>query len=145
MSCLTSREPNGADQYFGEADTLLRRLPSMMERTRARETPRIDVSVERREATAMLRRSIKRAAECSMSEYRERAKSLQDAIRQVLLHDWDPIGVADVPEAQDEYDSYISQIYGMLIRQGVSPALVRKPLASGLRSDQLRRRTSAKR
>jgi hypothetical protein len=33
-----------------------------------------------------------------------------------LLRDWDPIGVSDVPEAQDEYDSYISKIYGMLIR-----------------------------
>jgi hypothetical protein len=33
-----------------------------------------------------------------------------------LLHDWDPIGVADVPEAQDEYDSYVGKIHGMLIR-----------------------------
>jgi hypothetical protein len=35
----------------------------------------------------------------------------------VLMREWDPIGVADVPEAQDEYDSYISQTYGMLIRR----------------------------
>jgi hypothetical protein len=40
----------------------------------------------------------------------------QRAIRDVLLHDWDPIGIADTPEAQDEYDSYISQIFGLLIR-----------------------------
>ena len=52
-----------------------------------------------------------------MNERLRRAKDLQDAIRQVLLRDWDPIGVADVPQAQDEYDSYISQICGMLIRR----------------------------
>jgi hypothetical protein len=32
------------------------------------------------------------------------------AVRQVLLHDWDPIGVGDHPCAQDEYDSYIAGI-----------------------------------
>jgi hypothetical protein len=52
-----------------------------------------------------------------MSERRQRAKDLQDAIGQVLVRDWDPISVADVPQAQDEYDSYISQIYGLLIRR----------------------------
>jgi hypothetical protein len=52
-----------------------------------------------------------------MNERLHRAKSQQGAIRQVLLRDWDPIGVADVPQAQNEYDSYISQIYGMLIRR----------------------------
>jgi hypothetical protein len=52
-----------------------------------------------------------------MNERLHRAKSQQDAIRQVLLRDWDPIGVSELPQAQDEYDSYISQIYGMLIRR----------------------------
>jgi hypothetical protein len=32
------------------------------------------------------------------------------------VHEWDPIGVADVSEAQDEYDSYIPRIHGMLLR-----------------------------
>ena len=32
----------------------------------------------------------------------------------VLLHDWDPIGVQNVPEAHDEYDSYVSGIYQLL-------------------------------
>jgi hypothetical protein len=41
------------------------------------------------------------------------------AIRAVLLEDWDPCFVRDVPEAQDEYDSYELQIYGML-RNGTS-------------------------
>jgi len=37
-----------------------------------------------------------------------------EAIRQVLLHYWDPIGIADVPEAADEYDSYIAGVHGLL-------------------------------
>jgi hypothetical protein len=34
------------------------------------------------------------------------------AIRDVLLTDWDPIGVPGIPD--DEYDNYIPAIYGML-------------------------------
>lgn len=51
-----------------------------------------------------------------MSEYLDRAKRYHEVIRRVLLHEWDPIGIADQPEAQDEYDSYIHEIHGMLIR-----------------------------
>jgi len=40
----------------------------------------------------------------------------QDAIRGILLHEWDPIGVADIPEAQDEYDSYVVEVYVLLIQ-----------------------------
>ena len=43
-----------------------------------------------------------------------RAAEIQEAIRSVLLHDWDPIGVADVAEAQDEYDSYVGAVYRLL-------------------------------
>src|SRR5262249_3371917 len=46
-----------------------------------------------------------------------RARSAHAAIRDVLLHQWDPIGVGDIPEAQDEYDLYVSQIYGLLVRR----------------------------
>jgi hypothetical protein len=49
-----------------------------------------------------------------MSNRSERAKEIQEAIRQVLLHEWDPIGVSDIPEAQDEYDSYVGGIYRLL-------------------------------
>jgi hypothetical protein len=47
----------------------------------------------------------------------EGAKQYHDFIRHILIRDWDPIGVGDVPETQDEYDSYIEQIYGLLIRR----------------------------
>jgi hypothetical protein len=52
-----------------------------------------------------------------VSERLDRARRYHTGIRQILLRDWDPIGVADVAEAQDEYDGYISKIHGMLIRQ----------------------------
>ena len=49
-----------------------------------------------------------------MTDSREaRATKIQDSIRQVLLHDWNPIGFGDsLPK--DEYDSYIAPIYRIL-------------------------------
>lgn len=41
----------------------------------------------------------------------KRAAEIQDSIRQILYHDWNPIGFA-VPE--DEYDSYIGPVYRIL-------------------------------
>jgi hypothetical protein len=36
-------------------------------------------------------------------------------IRQVLINDWDPIGIHNEPNALDEYDGYISEIYRRLV------------------------------
>jgi hypothetical protein len=36
-----------------------------------------------------------------MNEQRGRAKRYNDAICRILLREWDPIGVADIPEAHD--------------------------------------------
>jgi hypothetical protein len=52
-----------------------------------------------------------------MPDYRDRAKHYHNAIKQILLQEWDPIGVKDIPEAQDEYDSYVWGVYSRLIRQ----------------------------
>jgi hypothetical protein len=49
-----------------------------------------------------------------MSKRGRRAKEIQERIRQVLLHEWDPIGVSDIPAAHDEYDSYVGGIYRLL-------------------------------
>jgi len=38
-------------------------------------------------------------------------------VRQVLMDSWDLIGVRDVPEAQDEYDRYVGEVYVMLMDQ----------------------------
>jgi hypothetical protein len=51
-----------------------------------------------------------------MSEFLDRSRTYQVRIREVLLRDWDPIGVSEIPEAQDEYDHYIHEIHGQLIR-----------------------------
>jgi len=37
-------------------------------------------------------------------------------IDSVLLRDWDPIGVAHVPEAQDEYRSYCRGVYDVAVK-----------------------------
>ena len=49
-----------------------------------------------------------------MSDRKQRVREIQGSIRQVLLRDWDPIGVSDVPEAEDEYDSYVGGVYRLL-------------------------------
>lgn len=50
-----------------------------------------------------------------MSENLKRAKSLHAKIGEILLKEWDPIGIQDISEAQDEYDSYVPSIYRMVI------------------------------
>jgi len=49
-----------------------------------------------------------------MGKRSHKAKEIQEKIRQVLLHEWDPIGVGDVPGVQGEYDSYVGGIYRLL-------------------------------
>jgi len=49
-----------------------------------------------------------------MSKEANIKKLLEIEIRTILLKDWDPIGIKDIPEAQDEYDSYISSIYELI-------------------------------
>jgi hypothetical protein len=50
-----------------------------------------------------------------VSERLQQARDYHAAIREVLMREWDPIGVADIPEAADEYDSYIGEVYGLLV------------------------------
>jgi len=49
-----------------------------------------------------------------MDARRKEARRIQGEIGKILLHDWDPIGVKDVPEAADEYDGYVGGIYRLL-------------------------------
>ena len=46
----------------------------------------------------------------------KRLKKLTIDVQAILLRDWDPIGIAAHPGAQDEYDSYAPHIVGMLVR-----------------------------
>lgn len=51
-----------------------------------------------------------------MNEQRERARRYNDAICPILLRDWDPIRVVDIPEAHDEYNMYADGVAGILMR-----------------------------
>jgi hypothetical protein len=52
-----------------------------------------------------------------MVKGRNKYQSRQDRarIRQILMREWDPIGVAGVAEAADEYDTYVGTVYVMLM------------------------------
>jgi hypothetical protein len=47
-------------------------------------------------------------------------KTNRDIIRKIMLTEWDPIGVSDIPAAQDEYDVYADTVTGMLANQTAS-------------------------
>lgn len=49
-----------------------------------------------------------------------RDKELFKRCGEVLHYIWDPIGVAGVPQARDEYDSYVPQVFGR-VRDRASP------------------------
>ena len=63
-----------------------------------------------------------------MDAQTRQARVVQDRIRQILLNDWDPIGIREVPEAQDEYDSYVGGVY-RLLADGASAVEVAAHLA----------------
>ena len=71
-----------------------------------------------------------------------------EAIKKLLHYDWDPIGVAGIEEAIDEYDSYAVQVYSKL-KAGKSVDEVAAYLASvvseliGLDTDPARERSAA--
>jgi hypothetical protein len=59
-----------------------------------------------------------------MAKSREtRAAEIQDAIRQILYRDWDPIGVSGAAP-EDEYDSYIGGVYRILSTSRSEEALI---------------------
>ena len=46
-------------------------------------------------------------------------KVMYRAVGEILHYVWDPIGVAGLPQARDEYDSYVAQVFS-LVRSGAS-------------------------
>jgi hypothetical protein len=58
-----------------------------------------------------------------MSKHLDRSREYQNAIREILLREWDPIGISYIPQAQDEYDSYIPHIYSQIIHNESEQAL----------------------
>jgi len=52
------------------------------------------------------------------------SRRIRVEIRHVLLNVWDPIGVKDEPNAQDEYDGYIGRVYELLVSKAPQSELV---------------------
>jgi putative addiction module component (TIGR02574 family) len=49
------------------------------------------------------------------SKFSDQEKALYQRVDEVLHYMWDPIGVCGVPEARDEYYSYLPTVFQMLI------------------------------
>jgi hypothetical protein len=64
-----------------------------------------------------------------MDRREKRAREIQDSIREVLIREWDPIHIQDVPEAQDEYDAYVGGVYQLLV-SGASEFAIATHLAA---------------
>lgn len=62
-----------------------------------------------------------------MDARKRRGLEIQDAIRQVLLQKWNPIGIDGLP--CDEYDSYIAGVWRLLV-SGASVRQLAEHLAS---------------
>ena len=63
-----------------------------------------------------------------MNPVEAKARAVQESIRQILLREWDPIGVRDSVEAQDEYDGYVGAVY-RLLANGASTQVIADHLA----------------
>ena len=49
---------------------------------------------------------------------------LHPAISEVLHYIWDPIGVAGIPEARDEYEGYVHQVMSLLRSEATEAEIV---------------------
>ena len=72
-----------------------------------------------------------------------RLNRLTDAVREILLVHWDPIGIQDVPQAQDEYDAYLPPLARMII-DGASVAEISHYLLQ-VEADMLNRKGNPER
>jgi hypothetical protein len=55
---------------------------------------------------------------------KDQSRRIRTEIRRVLLRTWDPIGIQDEPNAQNEYDAYIGRIYDLLTSGSVDSEIV---------------------
>jgi hypothetical protein len=52
------------------------------------------------------------------------SRRIRALMRHVLLEVWDPIGIKDEPNAQDEYDGYIRTLYDLLVSHADDSRLI---------------------
>ena len=50
-------------------------------------------------------------------------KELYQRADEVLHYVWDPIGISGTPQARDEYDSYLAQVFGILVESKSKDAI----------------------
>jgi hypothetical protein len=57
-----------------------------------------------------------------MSNGRNKYQSRENrsVVRKVLMREWDPIGVRHLPGAEHEYDSYVGEVYALLVHRRAS-------------------------
>ncbi|WP_311043771.1 MULTISPECIES: hypothetical protein [unclassified Rhizobium] len=67
------------------------------------------------------------SSRCGIGSAMDR-KANRTIIQKILLTEWDPIGVSDIPEAQDEYDAYADTVSGMMANQTASVDAIRQYL-----------------
>jgi len=80
-----------------------------------------------------------------MSSGRNKYQSRENRarVRELFMREWDPIGVAGMPEAADEYDTYVDAAYVMLMDQNADAGAIAAFLTDietrhmGLSSDDL--------
>jgi hypothetical protein len=48
---------------------------------------------------------------------------LRERVKEILLHAWDPIGVRDVENAQDEYDAYVLAVVSSILARKTAAQL----------------------
>lgn len=56
--------------------------------------------------------------------HRESPKHLFARIREVLLHEWDPMGLADAPGTPHDYDAVAREVHALLTGEGATVARV---------------------
>lgn len=64
-----------------------------------------------------------------MGEFSEQDRDLYRRLDEVLHYVWDPIGIAGVPAARDEYYSYLPQVFE-LVKSRAEPAEIANCLGS---------------
>jgi hypothetical protein len=55
---------------------------------------------------------------------KEESREVRCSIRRVFLDVWDPIGISDEPNAQDEYEGYIGRVFELLTTGGNDKEIV---------------------
>ena len=64
------------------------------------------------------------------NKYQSRENRAQ--VRNVLMREWDPIGVTGIPGAADEYDSYVGKVYLMLMDRQTDAEDIEEKIAAYL-------------